>query len=161
MLLRFTNYFLLIATWSLSCLAAWIACLMNLLVTTGRTTLNGATWWSTSSRKWRGKWKNQSKPSIVQVGGSGMQKKTRIEYKSPARFHFLYNLGHMIKLSAKIHDLSANMTLIVWKCHIYLNFYTPLFRGFCKPTVGVSANLRRISTSWAFNRQKTRIFLYQ
>ena len=47
-------------------------------------------------------------------------------------FFFSY-FGHMIKLSANIHDLSANMTKIVCKCRIQLEFYTIAFRSFCKP----------------------------
>ena len=37
------------------------------------------------------------------------------------------------KLSANIHDFSANLTKIVCKCCIKLEFYTPAFRGFFKP----------------------------
>ena len=47
-----------------------------------------------------------------------------IEYKLDSNVS--YNSGHMIILSANIHDLSANVT----KCRIYLEFKTPAFRGF-------------------------------
>ena len=35
-------------------------------------------------------------------------------------FIFSCNFGHLIKMSANIHDLYANMTKIVGKCRIYL-----------------------------------------
>ena len=43
--------------------------------------------------------------------------------------NFSFNL---INLSEIIHDLSVNMTKIVWKCHIWLEFLTPALWGFCK-----------------------------
>ena len=55
---------------------------------------------------------------------------------------------HTKKSSANIHALSANMTKIVCKCRILLEFQTPAFRGFCKPEFRFSAVLT--SQNYAF-----------
>ena len=52
------------------------------------------------------------------VGSADMQKPRYAELYIPSRIHFAYNFGQIIKLSANIHNLSANMTRIVCECPI-------------------------------------------